>query len=133
MEAGVSVMYFMNGTDAGNVGVYSYVGGNVGVGGSLIGVEGVVSHFNRERNTMKSFNAKGFEGEYNSYSLQTPFCSYSKSWSNTENTRDEIYPGHRYTTTWQNVGVSSSGKYEGKFSGGTMSLQKQYNLNKNDK
>jgi len=130
MEAGISVMYFMNGADAGNVGVYSYVGGNVGIGGSLLGVEGIVSHFNKEKSTMKSFNALGFSGEYNGYSIQTPFGSISTSWSNTENTRDEVFPGHRYAPTWQNTGVSSSGKYEGKFSGGTLSLMKQYNLNK---
>lgn len=110
------------------------IGVNVGysatVGGGL-GVEGVVSHFNRSLSTTDGFGVDGFTGGYNGYSFQTPIGGYSMSWSNTKGTTDEIFPGHRSPTMWTNFGISQKGKFEGKFSGGE--FQKpitKYNFNK---
>ena len=123
METGVSIVYFLNGEDAGTVNLYTQLGGNVGLGGGVSG-EFFISTFN-ENADGSFFNATEFGGAYNSYSGSFMGFGGSYSWSNEQNKHDEVYPGHRHTTTWTSRSAGGSwspkrlGKAGGKFSGGT--------------
>ena len=110
MEFGMSFAYFLNGESEGNLGVYTSKGANIGLGGGLGGGYFGAS-YNRGAD-MQYFNAKGFEGGYNSgaFGIEAFGIGFSKSftWSNIEGTHDEIYPGHRYTTTWTSSSLGAS-------------------------
>jgi len=141
MEFGISFAYFLNGESEGNLGVYTSKGGNIGVGGGP-GFSFFGSKYNMDIGA-EFFDTKGFEGGYNAASIGALGFGYSVTWSNTEGTHDEIYPGHRYSTTWTSrslgYGVSPKslsqvlgrlGKASGTFSGGTSTLTRELKSNK---
>jgi len=141
MEFGLSITYFLNGESEGNLGIYTSKGGNVGVGGGA-GFSFFGSEYNKKA-LQSNFNAKGFEGAYNSISIGAFGIDYSTTWSNEKNTHDEIYPGHRYPTTWasKSLGYSSApktlsqvlgkaGKASATYSGGTSTLSREFKSKK---
>ena len=106
MEFGMSFVYFLNGESEGNLGIYTSKGGNVGLGGGLFG-----ANYNREA-LQTNFNASGFAGAYNSgsFGVEAFGIGFSRSytWSNEADKHDEIFPGHRYTTTWTSSSLGAS-------------------------
>ncbi len=130
IEFGISLAYFLDGESEGNLGIYASKGGNVGVGGG-VGFSFFGSKFNRKADSKKYFNSIEFAGNYNALSIGALGIGTSKTWSNEKGTHDELYPGHRYTTTWTShslgygVGFNSlsqilgkAGKANATYSGG---------------
>jgi hypothetical protein len=106
MHYGVGFVYFLDGINKGELFSYEFLGANVGIG-SGVGFSPFTSYFNEDEAPSSFFGVGGYEGKYNGYSASF-FIEGSYSWSNVENTSDELYPGHRYTTTWKTIGASTS-------------------------
>ncbi|MDE1206387.1 RHS repeat domain-containing protein [Tenacibaculum larymnensis] len=135
-HGGTGFVYFLSGEDEGNLFNYDYKGSNVGLGEGF-GISSYLSEFN-SKEAPDSFNSvKGFGGNYNGYELSYGFGGVSYSWSNVNNTTDEIHPGMRSTWTWKSrslggaVGVDkSSPKLQARFFGGETYDFKQLNKKK---
>ncbi|MDN3709690.1 hypothetical protein QW060_22290 [Myroides ceti] len=138
---GCRLRIFLNGESEGNLGIYTSKGGNVGVGGGA-GFSFFGSKYNKDIAT-DFFDVKGFEGGYNAASIGVAGFWYSVTWSNTEGTHDEVYPGHRYPTTWtsRSLGYGSApktlsqvlgkaGKASATYSGGTSTLSREFKSKK---
>ena len=123
-HGGTGFVYFMNGEDEGSLFNYDYKGANVGLGEGF-GISTYASEFNSE-GAPDSFNSvEGFGGSYNGYEASYGFGGVSYSWSNVNNTTDELYPGMRSTWTWKNrslggaIGIDkSSPKLQARYFGG---------------
>ncbi len=141
MEFGLSFAYFLNGESEGNLGIYTSKGGNVGFGGGA-GFSFFGSEYNKDA-INDFFNVAGFAGNYNTASVGAFGVGGSITWSNENNTHDEIYPGHRYPTTWisRSLGYGEGpqalsqvlgklGKVSATYSGGTSILTQEFKSKK---
>jgi hypothetical protein len=99
--AGIEIVHFFKGDDAGKNFKYTTFGGGVGLDGS-IGVTGFYSNFNREA-AQGDFNAKGMAGKFSGYSAGVGVGG-SYEWSS-ESGRGELFPGHHGKKTWESTSI----------------------------
>jgi len=111
LHGGKGYVYFLRGYNKGEVYGFYYFGGNVG-GGVGIGASGFGSTFNRELGS--DFGIDSFIGHYNGYTGGIAFIGGSYSWSNIENTDDELWRNHNSPSTWtsSSFGLTAGGKAE---------------------
>ncbi|WP_369680374.1 RHS repeat-associated core domain-containing protein [Winogradskyella luteola] len=99
---GTDIVHFLDGEDAGNTYQFGKIGATIGIDAE-IGAAGTVSYFNEEANTDLK-NAKGMEGHSAGYAGGFAI-SGEYEWSNQDNAKGELYPGHKSTTTWETYSV----------------------------
>ncbi|MCB9427129.1 MAG: RHS repeat-associated core domain-containing protein [Flavobacteriales bacterium] len=120
LEFDNTYVFYLGGQNKGELHSYVSKGGGVGLDGG-IGVSPFYSTFLGEQDS-PFYNANGFAGGYNGYSISL-IASTGISWSNEKGTHNELYPGHRYPTTWIShilPGYSRGVHFGAKWSGGTM-------------
>lgn len=119
VHTGIGFVYFTDGKDKGSLFSFDFKGGNVGMG-SGVGVQGFISEFNDAEAPQSFKSADKFAGGYNSYSVGVLSIGGSMTWSNTEGSTNELYPGMRHTWTWksESVGGSKGTRFEINFKGG---------------
>lgn len=123
MHGGTGFVYFLTGDDKGSLFNYDFLGANVGVGAGA-GISAFISDFNSEEAPDSFHSVNGFGGGYNGYSASYGVGGTSYSWSNVNNSTDELYPGMRSAWTWKTKSLgagSGAGKFEVKYFGGNSS------------